>query len=163
MPRKQGNISGKEVAKRWGNRILKELLWFTETFGIAWENRVNFDIADYTTMEIDPYKVIYYDLDGTGPDGEKASALILVDFKHEYERPSGYDSKGRGYVKFGIVPETIRSSKDRWVQNKAYLTVRFMGEELNRQTYDNLLREVEWGDKGQEFRAKGIKEGLDWS
>ena len=41
--------------------------------------------------------------------------------------------------------------------------VKFMGEELNRQTYDNLLREVEWGDKGQELKIKGIKEGLDWS
>ena len=163
MSRKQGNISVKEVAKSWGNRILKELLSFTETYGIAWGNRVAFDIAAYTTMEIDPYKVIYYDLVGTGPDGEKASATILVDFKHDYETPSGYDSKGRGYVKFGIVPETIRSSKDRWVQSKAYLMVKFMGEELNRQTYDNLLREVEWGDKGQELKIKGIKEGLDWS
>jgi len=161
MPRKQGTASVKEVAKSWGNPILKELLWFSETFGIAWKGRVNYDLADYSTMEIDPYKVIYYDLDGTGPDGEKASALILVDFKHDYEKPSGYDDRGRGYVKWGIEPQINIPSKDRWVKNKAYLTVRFEGEELDRQIYDNLLREVEWGSKGEELRAKGIKE-LDW-
>ena len=165
MPNKKGYAPTSKVASSWGKETIEELGWFSRTLGVKWSDKVRYDMSDYSTMEIDPYKVVYYDLSGKGPEGEKAEATILVTFKHDYEKPAGYDSNGRGYVKWGIEPEVIRPSRNRWIIDKTYITVRFEEEELSPREYYEIIEEAKniRGDlgKSQLDRLKGIKE-LDW-
>ena len=61
--------------------------------------------------------------------------------------------------------EVIRPSRNRWIIDKTYITVKFEEEELSPREYYEIIEEAKniRGDlgKSQLDRLKGIKE-LDW-
>ena len=143
MPRKRGTAPIRKVLHTFSSHVRDELVWFSQNMGIVWSSTASYLLEDFRHMEFLPYKEVTYTLPGKGPDGERAKAVITVNFEDRSPGIAGYSEKGEPYALVGIYPQVAVPVKPRWVIRDSHIIVEIEDIKTDRYAFEREQAAIE--------------------